>query len=290
MAYDASREKLVLFGGYSDKSACPPNQLCGDTWEWTAASGAWEKRTTAAGPSPRRHHAMTYDVARQRVLLFGGYDGTSRQDTWEWDGTAWTEVTPAGASPTPRQEFGLAYAVSRSRAVLFGGGDSSGADLKRDTWEWDGVARAWTERIVSGAKPQARLGHTFAYDPPHKVVVLFGGSIASGYQSDIWEWNGTTSVWTERTPYSDALTDRSSCTMVYDATTNRMVIVDGRNTATLDEVWEWDGDTLSLANLGSAAPMPSRFSHAMVFDSSRGKVMVFGGSSTTTPLGDLWEH
>jgi hypothetical protein len=184
----------------------------------------------------------------------------------------------------------LAYDVSRSRAVLFGGADNNSADLKRDTWEWDGGARAWTERIVAGAKPQARLGHAFAYDPVHKVVVLFGGSIASGYQSDIWEWNGATGTWIERTPYFDALTDRSFCTMVYDATRNRMVLVDGRNTTTLDEVWEWDGETLSLANLGSAAPMPSRYSHAMVFDSVRSKVMVFGGSSGTTPLGDLWER
>ena len=40
------------------------------------------------GPRPRTGHAMTYDVARQRVTLFGGdsLDGVLRRDTWEWDG------------------------------------------------------------------------------------------------------------------------------------------------------------------------------------------------------------
>jgi hypothetical protein len=44
MAYDASRGKLVLFGGESDLSYCPSNYLCGDTWEWTATSGTWGSR------------------------------------------------------------------------------------------------------------------------------------------------------------------------------------------------------------------------------------------------------
>ncbi len=39
-------------------------------------------------------HAMAYDSARQRVVLFGGYSQGHRADTWEWDGKNWTQIKP----------------------------------------------------------------------------------------------------------------------------------------------------------------------------------------------------
>jgi hypothetical protein len=289
LVYDASRGKLVLFGGaYS-------STRYGDTWEWTPTSRSWEDRTKLAGPSSRQGHAMTYDAVRQRVLLFGGDDGSFRQDTWEWDGAAWTDVTPSGASPPPRQGGTMVYDVSRSRAVLFGGGERDGANPRQDTWEWDGVARTWTERTVSGAKPAARMGHAFAYDPIRKVAVLFGGSLGSAYTFDTWEWDGATGKWREGFSATEAPGPRVGATMVYAEAAARMVLVGGYGDkgTTLDEVWKRNGDSTWMS-LGSAAPMPSRYDHAMAFDSVRGKVMVFGGVAvptvgTNTYLNDLWE-
>jgi hypothetical protein len=38
-------------------------------------------------------HALAYDSRRERVILFGGSDGTQTfGDTWEWDGTTWRKV------------------------------------------------------------------------------------------------------------------------------------------------------------------------------------------------------
>ena len=53
-------------------------------------TGAW----TAATPTlvrARRQHAIAYDAGRGVVVLFGGYDGTYLNDTWEWNGSAWRE-------------------------------------------------------------------------------------------------------------------------------------------------------------------------------------------------------
>src|SRR5207247_577924 len=86
-------------------------------------------------PSARAYHAMTYDSARGRVVLFGGYDGSYRGDTWEWDGSAWAEETPT-TSPSVRYAHAMAYDSARSRVVLFGGYDASG--YRGDTWEYRG--------------------------------------------------------------------------------------------------------------------------------------------------------
>jgi hypothetical protein len=60
---------------------------------------------------------MVYDAARQRVVLFGGNQVVSgTNDTWEWDGSAWTQVADMG--PSPRWSFGMTYDAFRQRLVL----------------------------------------------------------------------------------------------------------------------------------------------------------------------------
>ena len=81
---------------------------------------------------------MAFDANRNRIVLFGGFDGlTQLQDTWEWDGTAWLQRTPADLPPA-RQDAAFAHDSARGRTVLFSGlgGSCNGLD---DLWEWDGT-------------------------------------------------------------------------------------------------------------------------------------------------------
>jgi hypothetical protein len=55
------------------------------------------------------------------VVLFGGFTGAALvADTWEWDGTNWTQLTPS-ASPSARCAHAMAYDAASQRVVLFGG-------------------------------------------------------------------------------------------------------------------------------------------------------------------------
>jgi len=39
--------------------------------------------------------ALAYDAVRNRVVLFGvSRSGQDFSDTWEWNGTAWSQITP----------------------------------------------------------------------------------------------------------------------------------------------------------------------------------------------------
>ena len=85
MAYDEARHQTVLFGGSDSPGGINYN---GETWLWDGTS--WSL-ASATGPSPRLLHAMAYDTARQRVVLFGGSDASGKlADTWEWNGQSWT--------------------------------------------------------------------------------------------------------------------------------------------------------------------------------------------------------
>ena len=140
---------------------------------------------------------MAYDAANERVVLYGGvvWDATESawihyQDTWEYDGTSWTEATPT-TSPTGLEEHALAYDPGREVVVLFGGMTES---LYFDaTWEYNGAT--WVERTLT-PRPVARGRHALSFAGPHGGLVLFGGVMNDYpyYPSDTWVYWGDSSV------------------------------------------------------------------------------------------------
>src|SRR5262245_6877555 len=60
MAYGIGRARTVLFDDLSD------------TWEYDGTS--WTQTASVTPPFPRAGTAMTYDIARGSVVLFGGSD------------------------------------------------------------------------------------------------------------------------------------------------------------------------------------------------------------------------
>jgi len=120
---------------------------------------------------------MAYDRDRGRVVLMGGQpagsSGTRLADTWEWDGTNWTQVvtatTPGG---TGLLQPGATYDRLRERVVLSGGFNGS---YLSNTWEYDGVD--WTDRgPVAGFE---RAGGLIGYVLTTEKTLSFGGFNAS---------------------------------------------------------------------------------------------------------------
>jgi hypothetical protein len=66
LAYDPGRDRVVLFGG----TATPVGIGLADTWEWDG--NAWSQKVPPTSPPARIGHAMAYDLAGGRVVMFGG--------------------------------------------------------------------------------------------------------------------------------------------------------------------------------------------------------------------------
>ncbi len=182
---DSARKCIVLFGGASDSN------LFADTWTW---DGTEWTQVADTGPTARSGHALAYDNARERVVLFGGRTGNPLGDTWEWDGTEWTQVQDVG--PSARLAHAMAFDSTASRVVLFGGAGANGTGLN-DTWLWDGTA--WTQAADTGPDPRAASAMVAA-----TTIVLFGGvnSIDPNLPQsnriiygDSWRWDGK--AWTK---------------------------------------------------------------------------------------------
>lgn len=141
MAYDAYRQKVVLYGGYREQYFPYECRVLSDTWEW---DGEEWTRITNSGPGPRACHSLVYLPELKRVVLFGGFSSVSydprtakktpvpHNDLWSWDGKTWTRLPHTRPAPNPRYGHGATYDSDSHQMVIYGGED--GTRSFRDLW------------------------------------------------------------------------------------------------------------------------------------------------------------
>ena len=275
--WDGSQNVLLAFGG--ELNSVP-------TQTFRAWNGSQWTGPTVVGalPSARSRPALAYDAARGVTVMFGG--GVPAQaETWTWNGTSWTQRSPAHVPPV-RFGASLAYDEVRQVAVLFGGFVPSGLDTA-DLWEWDGTD--WTQRTWAGSGPSARGAHRMVFDPARGVTVLYGGYSTPSLStlSDTWTWNGT--AWTQGGGGPGSLCDQI---MAYDPTRQRVVLFGGLRIlgagalTDLAATWEWNGATWTLRS--PAAAPSARNSAATAFDPVSGRIVAGGGTAMNGPFADTW--
>lgn len=122
--------RLVLFGGIGNSG----NRA--DTLAWDGT--AWSTVSLSASPTGRVFHDMVYSPTLGKILLFGGSTGGSASatfygDTWVFDRTAWTQLTPS-TLPGARNGHTMEFDPTRNRVMLLSG--YNGTAVLADQWEY----------------------------------------------------------------------------------------------------------------------------------------------------------
>jgi hypothetical protein len=271
MAYDAGRQRAVIFGGES-----PDGTLTSDLLAWDGAGWAC---LTSGGPAPRSDASLAYDARRKVLVLYGGRAGrTSFRDTWELSGSTWTLRDTAGPTPEPH---GVAAFDSTSGVVLLfaGLGDDTPA---RRTWSWNGAA--WTpageeprgqfpnamldgaagarvrlmtavrigsdrynpvlfERTSGGWREFSAGGDLPVFSPQAPGATMPNGAVLyAGFEADqrVGTWTLEGARWTRYAGASPSR--RKGAQMTYDALRKVAVLHAGDDgNRVLSDTWEWDG-------------------------------------------------
>ena len=248
-------------------------------------------------PPARESPLIVYDGARQRVVMFGGYTlAGALGDTWEWDGTSWSQVFTKH-SPSPRFDTAAAYDAIRHRVVMFGGYTLNYGGNVNETWEYDG--QDWTLVTPKTTRPSARAGGAMAFDANLGHTIMFGGVTSTICENcgtfnstgspvaETWLWDG--SDWTQLNPASPPAA-RGGARMVFDSAAGHNYVLmfgglcagNGTNCTTPDNhAYTWNGSAWS--DLGATAgPTTGWDGSALAFDANVGKVVAWGGTSGTT--------
>jgi hypothetical protein len=118
--YDSTGHRMIVFGGQA-------GQRQNDVWALDLeGEGAWSRVTTGGTPPSQRYgHSAVCDIARNRMIVFGG--STSQQivgDLWSLDlgpNPTWSELDPMGSPPPPSRDHAAIYDPIRQRMAVFGG-------------------------------------------------------------------------------------------------------------------------------------------------------------------------
>ena len=167
--YDPVRDRLVFFGGYD-------GGFKNDVWALSlSGTPTWtELHPTGTAPTPRDATPAVYDPVRDRMIFFGGLDGSVQlNDLWalSLSGTpAWTKLNNQGQVPAARKSHSLIYDPVGDQIVLHGGTAVTAGPGFSDVWTYGFAGpQGWKE-----LKPPARRGtlgpgkrwaHTAIYDP-----------------------------------------------------------------------------------------------------------------------------
>jgi hypothetical protein len=273
---DPVRDRMVVFGGSEG------DVLRSEGLAFALATQTWTVLPIAGpGPSARVGHSAVYDPVRDRMLVFGGWDGTTgvyRNDVWALSLSGilqWTLIAAAGTPPSTRYQHTAVYDPVVDRMLVFGGRDTGGR--RNDTWELSLVGTpTWTLINPTSPLPPPRTSHSAIIDPIRRRMLVFAG-LGSSSLDDLWalSLDGVPS-WTPITPPGARPLRTFEHIAVYDAAHDRM-IVDGGSDGLYGTRDCW---ALPLAPGASwqQFPLHDRWQHAAIYDPLRDVVVVHGGT------------
>jgi hypothetical protein len=301
MVWDAADGYMLMFGGSHNPAS-----------SWQFLHGIWTELNPTQSPGERDYPSMAYDPAIGKVVLFGGHTlQLDHNDTWEFAGGQWANVT-TGASPNPAASpHGRAFAAltydpgfEGGSLILFGGGYYPTYELN-DTWAFlpDGT---WSNITATASPtpantPAERQYPNAVYDSGDGYLLMYGGQGTAGHGAlgDTWEFSG--GVWTNVSSQVAQPTLSAGGAFAYDSGDGYAVLFSGisqlevakgsgRGETTDNYTWTYAGGTWT--NITASVHPPARFGTAAAYDPSDGYLVMLGGLAGTQEhaavLKDTW--
>ncbi len=289
MITDVANGRLVLFGGTDGVSSFDD--------VWTAAIGTstvWTPLAVAGTPpAARSGHAAIYDPLRQRMVVFGGRNGSDLNDAWELSlgmgSETWTPLGPLGSPPSPRSGVASIYDPNGDRMIVFGG-----SSMTNDLHALNlGGSTSWTPLSASGTAPDARQGASAVYDPQGHRMLVFGGAGTLADQNDLWQLSlSGAPAWSNVGVSAPLPAARHDAFAVLDTVSHTLTIFGGADGAGLrSDMWSLDlagpSQWVDSAPLGVAGP-GARSGAMGPAASIAGRSYLFGGADSSATAIGLW--
>ncbi len=274
MAYDATNQRAVLFGGY-DNNGDELDQLFSLDLD-TTSNNVWTK-INETGPAARDSHVLVHDPSRSRFILIGGWDF---DDVWELSSGAgsesWTELRAQSGAQSSLILPATAVLPAQDTLWLFGGYDYWSSEVFADLW-LIGLANPGTDWQAAYALPPARFAPTLGFETSGDTLLLYGGSgeyfMGMGFEAvhDLWALDLTsTGGWVQSTiPTDPGFYPRWGSSHIFDDSRQMFLINGGTNTDVLfgdswslyvtpgseslvenpgPQLWNWQNVAIDTAN------------------------------------------
>jgi hypothetical protein len=276
MTWDPVHNDVVLFGGSVNNS---------ETWAWDTSMLAWTFQGIKVSPTGRNQHMMWWDPALNRIMVTGGTGGGNLNDVWAWDGVSvnWTALTP-------NLRFGASMSYDSKRHSIFLTTGCNGLANTRytDFWGWDGST--WSLETGPGApiNPVGRALAATVYDAGSDQILTWSGLTGTGNAGFIttnyvYAWAPGPKKWSGTLP-GVRPGARGGFGWAYVPGPGKPVTVMFGGADTIPTLfggtYVWDASDNTFTAQNGSGPS-ARGGTVMVYDSLRGQVVLFGGTTTT---------
>jgi hypothetical protein len=233
-AYDPVHRRGVMFGGQLGDGEL------GDLWVFAlddTDAVTWARVFPDGDtPSPRWGASMIYDPVRDRMVMFGGWEGRQATDTWELKldpAPRWRRLPDRGFIPPGRIDAAVAYDSRRDAMFLIGGnaGSPRARALVSDTWELSFLdGDVWVPVTTLGSPPSPRASHRAIYDSRRDRLLVLWGRSYNGARSDCAELDlADGCTWRPYAPGGVAACSRADFAAVYDPARDQAIVLGGND-------------------------------------------------------------
>lgn len=201
-ALDASRQRMLLFGGRFRDGDAGAYKLYDDLWAFDFETDTWAKIAAPNGPTARVNFVM--EVMGDALYVFGGNDATDGatptylHDTWRLDlvTKTWTDLTKAKG---PEGRVWAASATDGDAMYVFGGGGGLAGPFFADVWKLAASDGKWTRLHGAANAPRERFWANLEWDAANAGLLMFGGhdNTDLGNSNDLWSYSPSKDAWTQ---------------------------------------------------------------------------------------------
>lgn len=268
VAYDKTREKLILFGateiipgGWKEPSA---------VYEWDGIS--W-KQFDIPGPVGRRAHGWAYDEHKKETFLIGGIaKGKSVEDSvlfdlWSWNGSNWRLINTI----CPVKEPETVYDPVNKRVLVYGDANNKSVinyDVKAAFELWEYRSDTWKKLSTDG--PDIVGSRMMAFDSKRNRLVI---PIFHEKELVVWEWTGK--EWNRTICQNACPVYRTRFAFYYHPVEKQTFLFGGlsEKREQLGDFWKWDGTAWkSIETTGPSVRNSAQFVYG------NNQLLLYGGS------------
>lgn len=242
-----------------------------------------------AQANPRHLEEISFDLKRNKLIVFGGAEMTSQgitnpKELFEQADADWQQVD--GKGPVGRRGHALIYHDRDNLAYLFGGVTGTQKDsLLFDIWSWNGVAWKKLEMLCPVKNAEG------VYDSKNNSILIYGD--ASDKKRETYGDEQIFQLWQFKAGHWKMLSDSGPrpdgpYEMSFDSKRTALVIPTWKNGKMV--VWEWVGNKWNQLICSADCPT-ARNRFGMAYSSAEGLNYLFGGRDAVNKeifLGDFW--
>jgi hypothetical protein len=227
LVYDPHAGRVIRWAGHNQGGGGEQNA---ETWTLDPATMRWElKEPNTSPPGACCAQQNLFDPVGGRMLRFPAFSGNHG---WQWfreidlnDSSVWsyhlTTNTWRNLRPLPTVRTGplrcASWDAEHQVALVFGGEGN-----REGTLVYDPYTNAWTW-MQPRLQPDYRSGGNLAYDPVHRVHVLFGAQFTDDPHT--WTYDLHRDEWRDMRPATQPPTNCNDAVLAYDAASRAVVAV-----------------------------------------------------------------